>query len=76
MKSACFYYREFDLEGDLVGVPQVFIRLAHHNAIETDYGSYTKWEKMKYVGLHKTRAWLRIVIKIYSGHFEKQHIQY
>ncbi len=82
MKSACFNLREYYLEADLVGVPEVFIRFAYHNAIETDYGSYAKLVKMKYVGLHKTRVWLRIVetyhlaIKIYSVRFEKQNIQY
>ncbi len=59
-KNACLNYREFDLEGDLVGVPhtwnlsaQSFIRLLKLVWREYDIVAMNEWKK-KCVGLQKT----------------------
>ncbi len=59
-KNACLNYREFDLEGDLVGVPhtwylsaQSFIKLFKLVWREYDIVALNEWKK-KCVGLHRT----------------------
>ncbi len=59
-KNACLNYREFDLEGDLVGVPhkwylsaQSFIRLLKLVWREYDIVAMNEWKK-KCVGLQRT----------------------
>ncbi len=59
-KDACLNYREFDLEGDLVGVPntwylsvQSFIRLLKLVSREYDIVAMNEWKK-KCVGLQRT----------------------
>ncbi len=59
-KNACLNYREFDLEGDLVGVPhtgylsaQSFIRLLKLVGREYDIVAMNEWQK-KCVGLQRT----------------------
>ncbi len=59
-KNACLNYREFDLEGDLVGVPhtwylsaQSFITLLKLVWREYDIVSMNEWKK-KCVGLQRT----------------------
>ncbi len=59
-KSTCLNYREFDLEGDLVGVPhtwylsaQSFITLSKLVRREKDMGAMNEWKK-KCVGLQWT----------------------
>ncbi len=59
-KNACLNYREFDLEGDLVGVPhkwylsaQSFIRLLKLVWREYDIVAMNEWKK-KCVGLQWT----------------------
>ncbi len=59
-KNACLNYREFDLEGDLVGVPhtwylstQSFITLIKLVQAEYDIVAMNEWKK-KCVGLQWT----------------------
>ncbi len=59
-KNACLNYREFDLEGDLMGVPhtwylsaQSFITLLKLTWGEYDIVAMNEWKK-KCVGLHRT----------------------
>ncbi len=59
-KNMCLNYREFDLKGDLVGVPhtwylsaQSFIRLFKLIWGEYDIVAMNEWKK-KWVGLHRT----------------------
>ncbi len=59
-KNACLNYREFDLEGDLVGVPhtwylsaQSFLRLLKFVWREYDIVAMNEWKK-KCVGLQRT----------------------
>ncbi len=59
-KNACLKYREFDLEGNLVGVPytwhlsaQSFIRVLKLVWREYDIVAMNEWKK-KCVGLHRT----------------------
>ncbi len=61
-KNACLNYREFDLEGDLVGVPhtwylsaQSFITLLKLDGREYDIVAMNEWKK-KWVGLQ--RIWV------------------
>ncbi len=67
-KNACLNYREFDLEGDLVGVPhtwylsaQSFITLLKLICGEYDIVAMNEWKK-KCVGLHRTWVSKRTVI--------------
>ncbi len=60
VKNACLNYREFDLEGDLAGVPhtwylsaQSFITLLKLIWVEYDIVAMNEWKK-KCVGLHRT----------------------
>ncbi len=68
-KNACLNYREFDLEGDFVGVPhtwylsaQSFIRLPKLVWREYDIVAMNEWQK-KCVGLHRTWVSKRTVSK-------------
>ncbi len=74
-KNSCLNYREFDLEGDLVGVPhawylsvQSFIRLLQ--LVWREYGivAMNEWKK-KCVGLHRTWVSKR-TIYVYSYRFQ------
>ncbi len=81
-KDACLNYREFDLEGDPVGVPhtwylsaQSFIRLLKLVWREYDIVSMNEWKK-KCGGLQRTWVSKRTVLLIYNhnlrrhkGHF-------
>ncbi len=67
-KNACLNYREFDLEGDLVGVPhtwylsaQSFIRLLKLVWREYDIVAMNEWKK-KCVGLQRTWVSKRTVL--------------
>ncbi len=69
-KNACLNYREFDLEGDLVGVPhtwylsaQSFIRLLKLVWREYDIVAMNEW-KNKCVGLQWTWVSKRTVSSI------------
>ncbi len=76
-KNACLNYREFDLEGDLVGVPhtwylsaQSFITLLKFVWREYDIVAMNEWKK-KCVGLQwtwvsKRTVWTNISRKILS----------
>ncbi len=70
-KIACLNYREFDLEGDLVGVPhtwylsaQSFITLLKLVWREYDIVAMNEWKK-KCVGLTRTWVSKRTVLCIY-----------
>ncbi len=81
-KNACLNYREFDLEGDLVGVPhpwylsaQSFITLLKLIWGEYDIVAMNEWKK-KCVGLHRTwvskrtvHAWRLKRIILQNRHF-------
>ncbi len=69
-KNACLNYREFDLEGDLVGVPhtwylfaQSFIRLVKLVWREYDIVAMNEWKK-KCVGLQRTWVSKRTVQRL------------
>ncbi len=71
-KNACLNYREFDLEGDLVGVPhtwylsaQCFITLLKLVSREYDIVAMNEWKK-KCVGLQWTWVSKRTVCRIIS----------
>ncbi len=67
-KNACLNYREFDLEGDLDGVPhtwylsaQSFITLLKFVWREYDTVAMNEWKK-KWVGLQRTWVSERTVV--------------